>query len=105
MPMSVCLRTNSRPSPRRTSDRPKADEIKLIGNRLLQQQTQKGWIWDSKTTNIPSACCQVKRALKIKTDPAWGKLVSPQPRNKSNVSILVTFINASMAQALGMLVF
>jgi len=28
---------------------PKADEIKLIGNRLLQQQTQKGWIWDSKT--------------------------------------------------------
>ncbi len=52
---------------------PLPDEIKLIGNRLLTQQTQKGWLWNSKTPTfqvpVPS-----DEAEKIKTDPTWGKL-------------------------------
>lgn len=52
---------------------PKAEDIKLMGSRLLQQQTQKGWLWNSKTPTfqvpVPS-----DEAETIKADPAWGKL-------------------------------
>ncbi len=52
---------------------PKADEIKLIGSRLLQQQVQKGWLWNSKvpTFQVPVPSDE---AESIKADPAWGKL-------------------------------
>lgn len=52
---------------------PKAEEVKLIGNRLLQQQTSKGWLWNSKvpTFQVPVPSDE---AEKIKIDPAWQKL-------------------------------
>jgi len=54
---------------------PKADEIKLIGSRLLTQQPTKSFfgLFNSKTPTfqvpVPS-----DEAEKIKTDPTWGKL-------------------------------
>lgn len=55
---------------------PKADEIKLMGNRLLQQQKSTsflGSLFGSKTpmfqVPVPS-----DESEKIKTDPTWGKL-------------------------------
>jgi hypothetical protein len=52
---------------------PKAEEVKLMGNRLLQQQTSKGWLWNSKvpTFQVPVPSDEGE---KIKTDPAWQKL-------------------------------
>lgn len=52
---------------------PKAEEVKLIGNRLLQQQTSPGWLWNSK---VPTFQVPVPNdeGEKIKADPAWAKL-------------------------------
>jgi hypothetical protein len=52
---------------------PKPDEVKLIGSRLLQSQTQKGWLWNSK---VPTYQLPVPKeeAEKITADPAWQQL-------------------------------
>lgn len=52
---------------------PKVEEVKLMGSRLLQQQTSKGWLWNSKvpTFQVPVPSDE---AEKIKIDPAWQKL-------------------------------
>lgn len=52
---------------------PKVDEVKLIGSRLMQAQTSKGWLWNSQnpTFQVPVPSEELE---KIKTDPAWGKL-------------------------------
>ena len=52
---------------------PKIDEVKQIGARLLTQQTQPGWLWNSKTPTfqvpVPGDEAEI-----IKADPAWTKL-------------------------------
>lgn len=52
---------------------PKLEEVKLMGARLLQSQTQKGWLWNSKvpTFQVPVPS---EEAEQIKTDPTWGRL-------------------------------
>ena len=52
---------------------PKLEEVKLIGSRLLQSQTHKGYLWNSQVPTyqlpVPS-----DEAEKIKADPSWQKL-------------------------------
>lgn len=52
---------------------PTIEEVRTIGSRLLQQQTSKGWLWNSKvpmfTVPVPS-----KDAEEIKADPTWASL-------------------------------
>lgn len=52
---------------------PKVEEVKTIGARLMQAQTQKGWLWNSQS---PTWQVPVPRdeADKIKSDPQWSKL-------------------------------
>lgn len=52
---------------------PTVEDVKLIGSRLMQTQTQKGWLWNSQVPTyqlpVPSTEAEI-----IKQDPAWGKL-------------------------------
>jgi hypothetical protein len=52
---------------------PKADEVKLIGSRLMQSQTSPGWLWNSKVPTyqlpVPS-----KDAEEIRANPKWTQL-------------------------------
>lgn len=52
---------------------PSIEDVKLIGSRLLQSQTQPGWLWNSK---VPTYQVPVPKdeADKIKLDPAWANL-------------------------------
>ncbi len=52
---------------------PTIEDVKLIGSRLLQSQTQPGWLWNSKvpTYQVPVPAAE---AEKIKGDPAWAGL-------------------------------
>jgi len=64
---------------------PKAEEVKLIGNRLLQQQTQKGWLWNSKeaTFKVPVPSDEAET---IKADPTWTKLgITPTPEQVQRI--------------------
>lgn len=58
---------------------PKAEEVQLIGRRLLQTQTQPGWLWNSKTPTfqvpVPS-----EEEEKIKQSGEWSKMsITPTP--------------------------
>lgn len=58
---------------------PKLDEVKLIGARLLQQQTQKGWLWNSKspTFQVP---VPTDESDKIKASGEWSRMsITPTP--------------------------
>jgi len=52
---------------------PTIEEVKTIGARLLQQQTSKGWLWNSQvpmfTVPVPTDAAEA-----IKLDPTWGRL-------------------------------
>ncbi len=52
---------------------PTIEDVKLIGSRLLQSQTQPGWLWNSK---VPTYQVPVPKdeAEKIKADPTWTGL-------------------------------
>lgn len=56
-----------------TKKQPTIEEVKTIGSRLLQSQTQPGWLWNSK---VPTYQVPVPKdeAEKIKADPAWTSL-------------------------------
>jgi hypothetical protein len=58
---------------------PPAAEVQLIGRRLLQTQTQPGWLWNSKTPTfqvpVPS-----EEMEKIKQSGEWSKMaITPTP--------------------------
>ena len=58
---------------------PSFEETQLIGRRLLQTQTQPGWLWNSKTPTfqvpVPS-----EEAEKIKQSGEWSKMsITPTP--------------------------
>lgn len=58
---------------------PKLEEVKLIGSRLLQQQTSPGWLWNSKVPQfqvpVPS-----DESEKIKQSAEWSKMsITPTP--------------------------
>jgi len=56
-----------------TKKPPTIEEVRTIGARLLQSQTQPGWLWNSK---VPTYQVPVPKdeAEKIKLDPTWGSL-------------------------------
>jgi hypothetical protein len=58
---------------------PKLDEVKTIGARLLQQQVQPGWLWNSKspTFSVPVPNDEME---KIKASGEWSKMsITPTP--------------------------
>lgn len=58
---------------------PKAEEVQLIGRRLLQTQTQPGWLWNSKTPTFQVPVPDVE-AEKIKQSGEWSKMsITPTP--------------------------
>ena len=58
---------------------PKLDEVKTIGMRLLQQQVQPGWLWNSKTPTF-SVPVPSDEAEKIKQSGEWSKMsITPTP--------------------------
>ena len=58
---------------------PKLDEVKLIGSRLLQQQTSPGWLWNSKSPTF-SVPVPNDEAEKIKQSGEWSKMsIVPTP--------------------------
>jgi hypothetical protein len=52
---------------------PTVEDVQRIGSRLLQTQTQPGWLWNSK---VPTYQVPVPKAEaeKIKADPTWASL-------------------------------
>jgi hypothetical protein len=58
---------------------PKMEEVQLIGRRLLQTQTQPGWLWNSKTPTF-SVPVPAEEADKIKQSGEWSKMsITPTP--------------------------
>jgi hypothetical protein len=58
---------------------PPAAEVQLIGRRLLQTQTQPGWLWNSKTPTF-QVPVPTEEMEKIKQSGEWSKMsITPTP--------------------------
>jgi hypothetical protein len=58
---------------------PPAAEVQLIGRRLLQTQTQPGWLWNSKTPTF-QVPVPTEEQEKIKQSGEWSKMsITPTP--------------------------
>jgi hypothetical protein len=58
---------------------PPAAEVQLIGRRLLQTQTQPGWLWNSKTPTFQVPVPD-EEMEKIKQSGEWSKMsITPTP--------------------------
>jgi len=58
---------------------PKIEEVQLLGRRLLQTQTQPGWLWNSKTPTF-QVPVPTEESEKIKASGEWSKMsITPTP--------------------------